>query len=124
MSRMREPFTESITIGCPPTDLKALTGEFTPPGISSCQRINTIQKLENAKRVKPREIRRTCGERFQQNEFAISTSATFQIQHCPHARRYVLQTVLDDWYINRIKYIFDSIDSEAHGYENLGTTVF
>jgi len=28
------PLTLSKTIGWPPTDLKALTGELTPPGIS------------------------------------------------------------------------------------------
>ena len=33
MSHIFEPLTESIRTGCPPTDLKARTGEFTPPGI-------------------------------------------------------------------------------------------
>ena len=35
MSQAKGPLTLSKTIGCPPTDLKALTGELTPPGINS-----------------------------------------------------------------------------------------
>ena len=35
MSQAKGPFTLSKTIGCPPTDLKARTGELTPPGINS-----------------------------------------------------------------------------------------
>jgi hypothetical protein len=47
---LHEPLTESNTIGCPPTDLKARTGEFTPPGIISCPKNNDIsQQSENSK---------------------------------------------------------------------------
>jgi hypothetical protein len=35
ISQAKGPLTLSKTIGWPPTDLKALTGELTPPGISS-----------------------------------------------------------------------------------------
>ena len=35
MSQAKGPLTLSKTIGCPPTDLNALTGELTPPGINS-----------------------------------------------------------------------------------------
>ena len=35
LSHMWEPLTKSIKIGCLPTDLKARTGEFTPPDINS-----------------------------------------------------------------------------------------
>ena len=35
ISQAKGPLTLSKTIGCPPTDLKALTGELTPPGINS-----------------------------------------------------------------------------------------
>ena len=34
ISQAKGPLTLSKTIGWPPTDLKALTGELTPPGIS------------------------------------------------------------------------------------------
>ena len=35
ISQANGPLTLSKTIGCPPTDLKALTGELTPPGINA-----------------------------------------------------------------------------------------
>src|SRR5258708_13174426 len=37
-SKMREPCAVSMNRGVPPTALNARTGEFTPPGMTSCAR--------------------------------------------------------------------------------------
>ena len=39
------PLTLSKTIGLPPTDLNALTGEFTPPGNKSCASLKILCEL-------------------------------------------------------------------------------
>lgn len=39
------PLTLSKTIGWPPTDLNALTGEFTPPGNKSCASLKILCEL-------------------------------------------------------------------------------
>ena len=39
-SKMREPSPRAMNRGVPPTPRKARTGEFTPPGMTSCARAN------------------------------------------------------------------------------------
>ena len=46
MSHAKGPLTLSKTIGCPFTDLNALTGELTPPGIKSSAEAMTSLDFE------------------------------------------------------------------------------
>ena len=45
MSHAKGPLTLSKTMGWPPTDLNALTGELTPPGINSRAEEKTSSEL-------------------------------------------------------------------------------
>src|SRR5258708_24144413 len=85
-SKMREPCAVSMNRGVPPTALKARTGEFTPPGMTSCARWKRASDcLPMAARIIRTASGGSMGGSAHASPYQVSDDGHVQHEH-PHPR--------------------------------------